>query len=70
MADNVGAIIEHGPADWQVFQQDAQGFGTIDVGGRWVIDAKGQVELRLVAEDTGVAVSRDLDWHAAEVFRG
>ncbi len=66
MADNVGAIIEHGPADWQIFQQDAQGFATITVGGRWVIDAKGQVELRLVAEDTGVAVSHELDWHPAE----
>jgi len=34
MSDSqVGAIVEQGPSDWQIIQQDA-GFGTIALNGR------------------------------------
>ncbi len=60
-----GAIIESGLADWQILQQDASGFATLTLRGRWISDQPGVVELRVVAADTGVAVSRETDWQAA-----
>jgi len=66
MSDNqVGAIIENGPSDWQIIQQDAGGFGALIVGGRWVSDPKGKVELRLAFEESGTSVNHALDWQAA-----
>lgn len=72
MADDrqVGAIIETGLVDWQILQQDATGYATVTLNGHWVADeaAANQpcvVEVRVVAGDTGVAVSRELDWQAA-----
>jgi hypothetical protein len=66
MADNqMGAIITNGPKDWQIVQQDSQGFGTITVGGRWVSEPKGKVEIRLAFEDTGTSVNHGLDWQPA-----
>lgn len=72
MADDrqVGARIEAGLVDWQILQQDASGFATVTLDGRWQADeaAANQpcvVEVRVVAGDTGVAVSRELDWRAA-----
>ena len=63
--DNTGAIIEQGPTDWQIVQQNESGCADISLTGRWVSDVEGRVEVRLVHEDTGLAVSRSLDWHAA-----
>ncbi len=68
--DQVGAIIERGPSDWQIFQQDSHGVGVIAVGGRWVSATPGRVEVRLVFEDTGVAVTAALDWQAADTEAG
>jgi len=69
MPDNqVGAIIEQGPSDWQIVQRDADGVGSIALRGRWVADVPGTVEVRLAVEETGVAVNRALDWHAAETL--
>lgn len=72
MADDmqVGALIETGLVDWQILQQDATGYATVTLKGHWVADeaAANQscvVEVRVVAGDTGVAVSRELDWQAA-----
>lgn len=66
MADNqVGAIIENGPSDWQIIQQDTRGFGVITTGGRWVSEPKGKVEIRLAFEDTGTSVNHALDWQPA-----
>jgi hypothetical protein len=62
----VGAIIESGPSDWQIVQQGRDGRGVIPLSGRWVHPETGRVEVRLVFEDTGVAVSRSLDWQPAE----
>ena len=66
----IGVILESGLYDWQILQQDATGFATLPLQGRWVADeaATGQpcvVEVRVVAGDTGVAVNRTLDWQAA-----
>jgi sialate O-acetylesterase len=65
----IGAIIDDGPSDWQIIQQDARGFGRIALRGRWTPDATnaaGRVEARLVVQDTGTAVSRDTDWQPAD----
>ncbi|MYF93626.1 MAG: hypothetical protein F4184_16610, partial [Gemmatimonadetes bacterium] len=64
MAEQIGAIIEQGPEDWQIVQQDERGEGRIGLEGRWRFETPGQVEVRLVWEDTGVAVAASLDWQA------
>ncbi|MCY2930087.1 MAG: hypothetical protein NTV86_11450 [Planctomycetota bacterium] len=71
MCDNAfGAVIETGPADWQIFQQNAAGLATISAAGRWVVDAEGEVEVRLVREDTATAVTAALDWQKARMLPG
>ncbi len=62
MSENTGAIIDQGPSDWQIIQQDREGFGAIFLKGRWVHTDPGRVEVRLVREDTGAAA---LDWQPA-----
>ena len=64
MAEQIGAIIEQGPEDWQIVQQDERREGRIELEGRWKFETPGQVEVRLVWEDTGVAVAAGLDWQA------
>jgi hypothetical protein len=61
-----GAMIESGVSDWQIFQQDPTGHADIRLGGRWVLDKPGKVELRLVDQDTGTAIASGLDWHPAD----
>jgi sialate O-acetylesterase len=71
-----GAFIDVGPGDWQILQQDTRGQARISVSGRWAPKlsmgllgaAGGTVELRLVWEATGVPVSGNLAWKAAETF--
>lgn len=63
-ADPTGALIDGGPADWQIIQQDADGRGHIHLNGRWIHPEPGTVEARLVAEDTGAAVGKD--WQATD----
>jgi sialate O-acetylesterase len=58
----VGAIIEAGAVDWQIFQQDEHGHGNISLRGTWKSEQPGHVEARLVHQDTGVAVTAALDW--------
>ena len=60
-----GAIIEAGLVDWQILQQDATGFATLTLHGRWASDQPGVVEVRVVAAATGVALNRETDWQAA-----
>ncbi len=64
MEEQIGVIIEQGPADWQIAQQDERGKGRIELEGKWKFETPGQVEVRLVWEDTGVAVAAGLDWQA------
>ncbi len=68
VGEQIGAIIETGPSDWQIVQQNAEGWGEFALGGRWVAGTAGRVEVRLVFEDTSVPVSRALDWQAAETL--
>lgn len=66
MTENqTGAIIESGLADWQILQQDTTGHATLTLRGRWASEIPGVVEVRVVAADTGVPVSRETDWQAA-----
>lgn len=65
--DNFGVIIDSGAMDWQIFQQDKDGFGKIELKGRWIFDEKDcNVEMRLVNQDTGSIVSKNTDWRQAE----
>lgn len=69
-SDQVGAIIEGGPADWQIVQQDGRGVGIVRLHGRWVRDVEapdqGVVNVRVVYEATGGPVAADLDWRPAD----
>lgn len=63
----VGAVIDQGASDWQVFQQDDRGLADIAVSGRWGnIDTTGTVELRLVQETTNEPVAAHLNWTPAQ----
>lgn len=68
--NQIGAVIDSGLMDWQIVQQDEQGYGTIMLRGRWFPDAMlpgtGNVHVRIVSEATGAAVSQALEWAAAD----
>jgi hypothetical protein len=64
--DQTGAIIESGPSDWQIVQQDNHGLGRMEFSGRWVGEAPGRVQIRLVREDNSLPVTPALDWSDAE----
>jgi hypothetical protein len=66
--DQTGAIIESGPSDWQIVQQDKQGFASIALSGRWVGEAPGRVQLRLVREENSLPVTPALDWSDAKTI--
>ena len=71
-SDQVGAVIEDGPADWQIIQQDVHGVGSVDLRGRWVADLEdfdtGAVQVRVVREANGAPVSSELDWRPAQTL--
>ncbi len=62
MSDEIGVIVEEGLSDWQIVQQDG-GVGVVRLKGRWIASTKGEVELRVAMEDTGVSV---VDWAKAD----
>jgi hypothetical protein len=66
MEEQIGAVIEEGPEDWQIVQQDGEGRGRMELRGKWRHVGKGRVEVRIVWEDTGVAVAAGLDWQGVE----
>ena len=57
MTENTGAIIDQGPSDWQIIQQDQAGLAAISLQGRWVHPEPGRVEVRLVREESAVSRS-------------
>jgi len=65
MGDAVGAVIDQGVQDWQIFQQDRRGRADIAISGRWGSDKPATVEMRLVREDTAEPVAPHLDWQPA-----
>jgi len=68
-ADPIGASLTTGPSDWQIIQRDADGWGQLALAGRWVCEEPGRVEVRLVEQDTGTALSQRLDWAPAAETR-
>jgi hypothetical protein len=66
--DQTGAIIDSGPSDWQIVQQDEHGVASIELSGRWVGETPGRVQLRLVREDNSVPVTPALDWRDAKTM--
>ena len=66
MKEQTGAIIDEGSEDWQIKQQ-VDGLGRIEVAGSWHFDGDGVMGMRMVWQDTGVAVSGELDWQAAQM---
>lgn len=58
----LGVMIEHGPQDWQIIQQQ-NGFGAIHAAGRWNYEeAANGVFARVVREESGEVV---VPWKAA-----
>ncbi len=68
-----GVFITQGPTDWQIIQQDARGFGSITVSGRWAVPGDRQeakVFVRLVRTDDAGPVTAALDWFPATTGDG
>jgi sialate O-acetylesterase len=65
-AAQIGAIVTTGPADWQIIQRDAHGWGQVALAGRWESPEPGTVEVRMLDQDTATPVSQLLDWQQAE----
>jgi hypothetical protein len=65
--DQVGAILDEGPSDWQIIQQGYSRSGRLELKGHWVSDTPGGVQVRLVHEDTSVSLNTRLDWHTARM---
>lgn len=66
MQKPLGVIIENGPQDWQIVQQE-DGYGHFALSGYWIDTgtyAKPQVYLRVVQEDTGLPV---IHWTACHM---
>jgi sialate O-acetylesterase len=63
--DQVGAMLDEGPSDWQIIQQGYAGSGRLELKGHWVSETPGVVQVRLAHEDTSAPVNERLDWHTA-----
>ena len=64
-----GVIIDSGPADWQIIQQDKNGEASISLSGRWstmMVRKNVLVCVRLIREDGYEAVTSSLDWMPAK----
>lgn len=64
----IGVIIDHGPADWQILQQN-NGTAVVNISGHLILPAECQivvpaVSLRIVREDSGMDV---LPWQEAQL---
>lgn len=71
-----GALLGKAPVDWQVLQQDPDGFARLPLSGRWLPKDSmgllgaggGEVQIRLVREETGMPVDADCNWQGAETL--
>jgi len=62
-------LIDSGPADWQVIQQDSRGKGSIALRGSWTTimrRKKPEVLVRVVREGSFIAISKQHDWTRAK----
>jgi len=69
MQANHGVFIEQGPSDWQIVQQDGEGWGAFTVSGRYAMPAdhsRPMVYIRLVQTANAAPVARHLDWQPVE----
>ena len=65
-----GVILEQGPLNWQVLQQDTDGTAIILAKGTWRNKESmgllgivgGEVEWRVVREETGLPVNKNMQW--------
>ncbi|NOZ23967.1 MAG: sialate O-acetylesterase [Planctomycetes bacterium] len=63
----MGVLIDNGPSDWQVLQQNDRGFAAVDLSGRWhAQEQKRRVEARVVYESPSAPATKSLDWTPAE----
>jgi len=65
--DRVPVKIVSGLSDWQIVQQDADGFAAVTLSGTCILPKGKQnhdVYVRVVREDDFSPVTRALDWHA------
>lgn len=65
----MGAIIEQGPQNWQIIQQEL-GFGDIYLSGRWATNEKVSdvtIHVRVVLEDTGESI---ISWTLCQPLSG
>ncbi|MBI1335931.1 MAG: hypothetical protein GC164_03100 [Phycisphaera sp.] len=77
MSSLLGAIIEQGPSDWQIIQQDAGGKAVIELSGTWHVSPAAQkngtavdgVYVRIVHESSAEPVSPKHDWTPAKLKR-
>lgn len=63
-----GVIIDHGPQNWQIIQQNSAGKAEITLSGRWITldpHKSAQVLARVVWENDQHAITRVLDWQRA-----
>lgn len=63
-----GVVLEKGPRNWQILQQDARGEATLRLAGRWLTTAghrKARVLARLVAEADSSPLGLRFDWREA-----
>ena len=68
-----GAFLDHAPADWQILQQDANGFASLRLAGHWLAkpdQQRQQVMVRLVRTLDAVPVAAHLDWQPAAMEAG
>lgn len=71
--NEIGAIIEVGAQDWQIFQQDRKGVATISLKGRWLMPnpyKRAVVKARIVDENTLEPVTQALEWMDAHTTPG
>lgn len=68
-----GAFLRRGATDWQILQQDSEGLGRLLLEGRWapkegmgIAGAGGDVQWRLVSEETGAPLHDGFSWSSAE----
>ena len=71
--NEIGVIIDKGPQNWQIAQQNARGTADISLSGRWLTQdphKTAAVMARVVWEHDQHAVTLALDWQAAAMEPG
>ncbi len=67
--NEAGVILERGPQNWQIYQQNKRGTADIELGGRWIADPgikQAQVLVRVMDEAQMRTIGRAFDWTPAK----